>query len=210
MEKEIGIRGATSLRVRSMMPAIEDIDQYGRRYMDVYSRLIKDRIMFIVGEIDDHMAADVVAQLIYLNTLSDTEPIWLYINSPGGSVSAGFAIFDTMQYITAPVNTVCIGMAASMGAFLLAAGDKRLALPNVEIMVHQPMGGVTGQASDIEINARHIIEIKARMNEILAKLTGQPLDQIIADTDRDRFMTAEQAKAYGLIDRVVTSEKTIR
>jgi len=190
--------------IRNMVVAIEDAES--RRYMDVYSKLIKDRMMFIIGEIDDAMAADVIATLLYLNTVSN-QPIEMYINSVGGSVSAGLAIYDTMRYISAPVKTICIGMASSMAAILLAAGSQRIALPNSEIMIHQPMGGTQGPASDVLIHAKHMSDIKARLNAIISQLTGQPLEKVAVDTDRDFFMTPEEAKAYGLIDVVVTSEK---
>jgi len=178
----------------------------GERAYDIYSRLLKDRIIFIGTPIDDDVANLVVAQLLYLAAEDPEKDIHLYINSPGGSVTAGLAIYDTMQYIKPDVSTICVGMAASMGALLLAAGakGKRFALPNSEIMIHQPLGGVRGQASDIKIHADWILRTKERLNRILAERTGQPLEKIERDTDRDHFMSAEEAKEYGIIDAVIT------
>ena len=177
----------------------------GERSYDIYSRLLKDRIIFLDGEVDDAAASLVVAQLLFLESEDPDKDINLYINSPGGVITAGMAIYDTMQYVKPDVSTICVGMAASMGAFLLAAGakGKRYALPNAEIMIHQPLGGAKGQASDIKIQADHILRIKEKLNRILAEKTGQSLETIAADTDRDNYMTAEEAAAYGLIDRVV-------
>ncbi|MCD8040306.1 MAG: ATP-dependent Clp endopeptidase proteolytic subunit ClpP [Clostridia bacterium] len=176
----------------------------GERSYDIYSRLLEDRIIFLSGEIDDATANTVVAQLIYLEAKDPSKDISLYINSPGGSVSAGLAIYDTMNYIKCDVSTICIGMAASMGAFLLSSGQKgkRYALPNSEIMIHQPLGGAQGQASDIKIAAEHILRTKRKLNEILSSNTGKPLEQIERDTDRDNYLTAQQALEYGLIDKV--------
>ncbi|MCD8309375.1 MAG: ATP-dependent Clp endopeptidase proteolytic subunit ClpP [Clostridia bacterium] len=176
----------------------------GERSYDIYSRLLEDRIIFLSGEIDDATANTVVAQLIYLEAKDPSKDISLYINSPGGSVSAGLAIYDTMNYIKCDVSTICIGMAASMGAFLLSSGQKgkRYALPNSEIMIHQPLGGAQGQASDIKIAAEHILRTKRKLNEILSSNTGKPLEQIETDTDRDNYLTAQQALEYGLIDKV--------
>jgi len=184
------------------------IEQTGRgeRSFDIYSRLLKERIVFLDGEINDSVASLVVAQLIFLEAENPDQDIWMYINSPGGSVSAGLAIMDTMNFIKCDVSTMCLGMAASMGAFLLAAGaqGKRQALPNSEIMIHQPLGGAQGQSVDVEIHAKHLIRTRERLNKILSENTGQALDVIARDTDRDNFMTAEEAMAYGLIDKVVT------
>lgn len=178
----------------------------GERSYDIYSRLLKDRIVFIGTPIDDHVSNLVVAQLLFLAAEDPEKDISLYINSPGGSVTAGLAIYDTMQYIKPHVSTICIGMAASMGSFLLAAGEKgkRYALPNSEIMIHQPLGGVQGQASDIKIHAEWIIKTRKKLNEIYAERTGQPLKRIEKDTDRDFFMGAEESKEYGIVDHVIT------
>ena len=176
----------------------------GRGY-DIFSRLLKDRIVLLTGEVNDETSAAVVAQLLYLEGQDPEKDISVYINSPGGSVTSGMAIYDTMQYIRCDVSTICMGMAASMGAFLLSAGTKgkRFALPNSDIMIHQPSGGAQGQATDINIHAQHILDIKKRLNEILAKNTGQPLEVIERDTERDNFMTAQQAMEYGLVDKVI-------
>ena len=176
----------------------------GERSYDIYSRLLENRIIFITGEIDDAVANTVVAQLIYLESRDPDKDISLYINSPGGSVSAGLAIYDTMNYIKCDVSTICIGMAASMGAFLLSSGarGKRYALPNSEIMIHQPLGGAQGQASDIKIHAEHILRTKAKLNRILSENTGNDFATIERDTDRDNYLSAEEARAYGLIDKV--------
>jgi ATP-dependent Clp protease protease subunit len=183
------------------------VEQSGRseRAYDIYSRLLKDRIIILGSPIDDVVSNLIVAQLLHLEGENPEKDIYMYINSPGGSVTAGLAIFDTMNYIRPKVSTICIGQAASMGAFLLAAGEpgKRFALPNSRVMIHQPLGGVQGQASDIEIHAREIIKTKERLNSILAKNTGQPLEKIIQDCDRNYFMSAEESKDYGLIDEVI-------
>jgi ATP-dependent Clp protease protease subunit len=178
----------------------------GERAYDIYSRLLKDRIIFLGGPIDDHVANLVVAQLLFLSAEDPKKDIHLYINSPGGSVTAGMAIYDTMNHIQPDVSTICVGLAASMGAFLLAAGakGKRFALPNSEVMIHQPLGGARGQASDIKIHADWILRTKDQINRILAERTGQPLEKIAQDTDRDFFMTAQEAKEYGLVDQVMT------
>ncbi|MDR3265904.1 MAG: ATP-dependent Clp endopeptidase proteolytic subunit ClpP [Synergistaceae bacterium] len=185
------------------------IEQTGRgeRAYDIYSRLLKDRIVFLGTEVGDDVANVIVAQLLFLESEDPEKDIHLYINSPGGSVTAGLAIYDTMQYIKSPVSTICIGLAASFGAILLAGGQKgkRFALPNAEIMIHQPMGGARGQASDIEIHARNILRTRERLNDILARHTGQKTEKIAIDTDRDNFMTAAEALEYGLIDRVIES-----
>ncbi len=174
---------------------------------DIYSRLHKERVIFLIGEVHDHMANLLVAQLLYLESENPDKDISLYINSPGGSVSAGMAIYDTMQFIKPDVSTLCIGQAASMGSFLLAGGakGKRFCLPHSRVMIHQPMGGVRGQATDIDIHATEILSVRDRLNGLLAKHTGQSVDKVASDTERDNFMTAEEAQAYGLVDRVVTS-----
>jgi ATP-dependent Clp protease, protease subunit len=179
----------------------------GERSYDIYSRLLNDRIVFITGEVEDHMANLIVAQLLYLEAMDPAKDISLYINSPGGSITAGMAIYDTMQYIKCDVVTMCVGMAASMGAFLLAAGTKgkRKALSNSEILIHQPSGGTRGQATDIAIQAEHIIKVKKNMNEILARMTGQPLERIERDVERDYYMSSEEAREYGLIDEVLVT-----
>ena len=189
----------------SLVPYVVEQTNRGERSYDIFSRLLNDRIVFLGEEVNDTTASLVVAQLLYLEAQDPDKDIQMYINSPGGSISAGMAIYDTMQYIKCDVSTICIGMAASMGSFLLAAGAKgrRLALPNSEIMIHQPLGGARGQASDIKIQADHILYIRGRMNKLLSEMTGQPLEVIERDTDRDNYMTAEQACAYGLVDKVI-------
>lgn len=191
----------------SLVPYVVEQTSRGERSYDIYSRLLKDRIIFLGEEVNEVTAGLVVAQLLFLEAEDPDKDIQLYINSPGGSVTAGWAIYDTMQYIKCDVSTICIGMAASMGAFLLAGGTKgkRYALPNAEIMIHQPLGGAQGQATEIEIAAKHILQTKERLNKVLAANTGQPLDVIAADTERDNWKTAEEAKEYGLIDCVITS-----
>ncbi len=191
----------------SLIPYVIEQTSHGERSYDIYSRLLKDRIIFLGEEVTDLSASVIVAQLLFLEAEDPEKDIQLYINSPGGSVSAGMAIYDTMQYIKCDVSTICIGMAASMGAFLLAGGakGKRMALPNAEIMIHQPLGGAQGQATEIEIAAKHILHTKEKLNRILAEKTGQPLDVISKDTDRDNWMTAEEAAQYGLIDSVITA-----
>lgn len=190
----------------TLVPMVVEQTNRGERSYDIYSRLLKERIIFLGSEVNDVSANLIVAQLLFLEAEDPEKDIQLYINSPGGSVSAGFAIFDTMQYIKPDVSTICTGMAASMGAFLLAAGakGKRFALPNADIMIHQPLGGAKGQAEDIRIQAEKIIEIRERINRILAERTGQPLEKVSKDTDRDYYMTAEEAKTYGIIDEVIT------
>ena len=187
-----------------LIPYVVERTSTGERSYDLYSRLLEDRIIFLSGPIDDNVANTVVAQLLYLEGKDPTKDICLYINSPGGSVSAGLAIYDTMNYIKCDVSTICIGMAASMGAFLLSSGTKgkRYALPNSEIMIHQPLGGAQGQASDIKIHAEHILRTKAKLNRILSENSGNDLVTIERDTDRDNYMSAEEARAYGLIDKV--------
>ncbi len=189
----------------SFVPMVVEQTSRGERSYDIYSRLLNDRIIMLCDEVNDATASLVVAQLLYLEGQDPDKDIHLYINSPGGSVTAGMAIFDTMNYIKPDVSTICIGMAASMGAFLLAAGvkGKRFALPNSEIMIHQPLGGAKGQATDIMIHAEHIVKIKSRLNQILAERTGKPLDVIVKDTERDNFMSAQQACDYGIVDKVI-------
>ena len=189
----------------SLVPYVIEQTSRGERSYDIYSRLLKERIIFLGEEVNDVSASVIVAQLLFLEADDPDKDIQLYINSPGGSVTAGMAIYDTMQYIKCDVSTVCIGMAASMGAFLLSGGakGKRFALPNAEIMIHQPLGGAQGQATEIQIAADHILKTRQKLNQILAENTGQPLEVINADTERDNFMTAEEAKAYGLIDEVI-------
>ena len=189
----------------TVVPYVVDKTDKGERTYDIYSRLLEDRIIFLTGEINDAVADVVVAQLIYLEGKDPNKDICLYINSPGGSVTAGMAIYDTMNYIKCDVSTICIGLAASMGAFLLSSGakGKRFALANSEIMIHQPLGGAQGQASDIKIQADHIIKTKHRLNTILAKNSGKPYEQVEKDTDRDNYLSAEDAKEYGLIDEVI-------
>ncbi|MDK9709935.1 ATP-dependent Clp endopeptidase proteolytic subunit ClpP [Acidaminobacter sp.] len=191
----------------SLVPIVVEQTNRGERSYDIYSRLLKDRIVFISEEITDLTANLVVAQLLFLEADDPDKDIHLYINSPGGSITAGMAIFDTMNYIKPDVSTICIGMAASMGAFLLASGakSKRFALPNAEIMIHQPLGGFRGQASDIKIHAERILKIREQINKILSERTGQPLEVIERDTDRDNFMSSEEAVNYGLIDRILVS-----
>ncbi|MEK7452763.1 MAG: ATP-dependent Clp endopeptidase proteolytic subunit ClpP [Patescibacteria group bacterium] len=192
-----------------LIPTVIEKTNYGERAYDIYSRLLKDRIIFLSGPIDDAMANTVVAQLLFLDSLDSDKDIQLYINSPGGSVTAGLAIYDTMQYVKSDVSTICVGMAASMGAVLLASGEKgkRLILPNSEVMIHQIMGGVEGQATDIEITARHILKTKDKLNNILVNHTGQSYKKIEGDTDRDYFMSAQEAKSYGIIDKIVQNKK---
>lgn len=192
-----------------LVPVVVEQTNRGERSYDIFSRLLKDRIILLSDEVNDVTASLVVAQMLFLEAEDPDKDIQLYINSPGGSVTSGLAIYDTMQYVKPDVSTICIGMAASMGAFLLAAGakGKRYALPNSEIMIHQPLGGARGQASDIKIHAEHILKIKDKLNRILAERTGQPLSRLETDTDRDFFMSAEDAKAYGLIDEVMERRK---
>ena len=190
----------------ALVPMVVEQTGHSERSYDIYSRLLNDRVVFLCDEVNDTTASLVVAQLLYLEAQDPDKDICLYINSPGGSVSAGMAIFDTMNYIKCDVSTICIGMAASMGAFLLSSGakGKRFALPNAEIMIHQPLGGAKGQAEDIRIQAEHILKTRSKLNRILSENTGQPLSRIEKDTDRDNFMDAEEAVLYGLIDQVIT------
>ncbi|HMU29244.1 MAG: ATP-dependent Clp endopeptidase proteolytic subunit ClpP [Nitrospira sp.] len=189
-----------------LVPIVVEQTNRGERAYDIYSRLLKDRIIFLGAPIDDVFANLIIAQLLFLEAEDPEKDINLYINSPGGSVTAGLGIYDTMQYVKPSINTICLGQAASMGAFLLTAGTKgkRYALPNARVMIHQPMGGFQGQATEIDIHAREILKIRERLNEIMAKHTGQPLDKISQDTERDYFMSSEEAKRYGLIDEVIT------
>ena len=191
----------------ALVPVVVEQTGRGERSYDIYSKLLKDRIIFLGDEVNDATAGLIVAQLLFLESEDPDKDIHLYINSPGGSITAGMAIYDTMQYIKTDVSTICIGMAASMGAFLLAAGakGKRLALPNSEIMIHQPLGGTRGQATDIEIHAKRILKMKDTLNQILSERTGQPLEKIQMDTERDNFMSSIEAKEYGLIDEVITN-----
>lgn len=188
-----------------LIPTVIEQTNRGERAYDIYSRLLKDRIIILGGPIDDHIANSIVAQLLFLDAENPEKDISLYINSPGGSVTAGMAIYDTMNFVKADVQTICIGMAASMGAFLLSAGTKgkRFALPNAEVMIHQPLGGVRGQATEIEIHAKHILRTRDKINRILSENTGQPIEVIERDTDRDNFMTAQEALEYGLIDKII-------
>lgn len=193
----------------NVIPYVIEQTSRGERSYDIYSRLLKDRIIFLDGEVNNNSASVIVAQLLFLEAEDPEKDIQFYINSPGGVVTAGFAIYDTMQYIKCDVSTNCIGMAASMGSFLLTGGTKgkRFALPNAEIMIHQPSGGAQGQATDIQIAAEHIVQMRHKLNQILAENTGQPLDVIRADTERDNYMSADDAKTYGLIDEVITKRK---
>ena len=193
----------------NLIPTVIETTNRGERAYDIYSRLLKDRIIMLGSEIDDNVANSIVSQLLFLQAQDSEKDIYLYINSPGGSVTAGFAIYDTIQHIKPDVQTICIGMAASMGSFLLAAGakGKRFALPNAEVMIHQPLGGAQGQATEIEIAANHILKTREKLNRILSERTGQSIEKIQQDTDRDNFLTAAEAKEYGLIDEVMEPEK---
>lgn len=196
---------STETRALNLVPMVVEQTSRGERAYDIYSRLLKERLIFLVGPVDDNTANVIVAQMLFLESENPDKDINLYINSPGGSVSAGLAIYDTMQFIKADVSTMCVGQASSMGAFLLAAGakGKRYCLPNSRVMIHQPLGGYQGQASDIDIHAREILKIREQLNEMLAKHTGQTIKTIAKDTERDNFMSAEEAKSYGLIDAVL-------
>jgi ATP-dependent Clp protease protease subunit len=193
----------------NLIPTVIEKSQYGERAYDIYSRLLKDRIIFLAGPVVDQVANSIIAQMLFLASKDPNKDIQLYINTPGGSVTAGMAIYDTMQYVKPDISTVCIGLAASMGATLLAAGakNKRFALPNSQVLLHQVAGGITGAAVEIEITAKQIIKIKERLNKILAKHTGQPLAKIEKDTDRDFYLSAEEAKEYGLIDEVIKAKQ---
>ena len=193
----------------ALVPVVVEQTPRGERSYDIYSRLLNDRIIFLADEVNDVTASLVVAQLLYLEAQDPDKDIFLYINSPGGSISAGMAIYDTMNFIKCDVSTICVGMAASMGAFLLSSGakGKRYALPNSEVMIHQPLGGMQGQASDIKIHSDHILRIREKLNRLLSEQTGKPLKTIQKDTERDNFMTAEQACEYGLVDKVITKKE---
>jgi ATP-dependent Clp protease protease subunit len=199
------LNSAIDTQALGLVPMVVETSGRGERAYDIYSRLLKERVVFLVGEVNDQTANLVIAQLLFLESENPDKDISLYINSPGGSVSAGLAIYDTMQFIKPDVSTLCMGMAASMGAFLLAAGakGKRFSLPNSRVMIHQPLGGARGQASDIEIQAREILYLRERLNQILSDRTGQTIETIAKDTDRDNFMSADQAKEYGLVDQVI-------
>ena len=193
----------------ALVPVVVEQTSRGERSYDIYSRLLNDRIIFLADEVNDTTASLVVAQLLYLEAQDPDKDIYLYINSPGGSISAGMAIYDTMNYIKCDVSTICVGMAASMGAFLLSSGTKgkRFALPNAEVMIHQPLGGTRGQATDIKIHADHIIKIRSKLNNLLAEQTGKDLATIERDTERDNFMSADEAKEYGLVDKVISKKE---
>jgi ATP-dependent Clp protease, protease subunit len=199
--------GALDAQALGLVPMVIETSGRGERAYDIYSRLLRERVVFLVGPVNDATANLVVAQLLFLESENPDKDIFFYINSPGGSVTAGMAIYDTMQFIKPNVSTLCIGQAASMGAFLLAAGEKgkRFCLPNSRVMIHQPMGGFQGQASDIEIHAKEILYLKQKLNDMLAQHTGQPIERIERDTDRDNFLSAEAAVEYGLVDKVLTS-----
>ena len=196
----------------NLIPTVIEQSPRGERAYDIYSRLLKDRIIMLGGPIDDNVANSVISQLLFLDAQDPEKDIYLYINSPGGSVTAGLAIYDTMNFIKAAVQTIAMGLAASMGSFLLAAGEKgkRFALPNAEIMIHQPLGGAQGQATEIEIAARHILKTREKLNKILAEATGQPIEVIERDTERDNFMSAQEAAEYGLIDEIIENSKKIK
>ena len=201
--------GAGDIQALNLVPMVIEQTARGERAYDIYSRLLKERVVFVVGPVEDYMANVIVAQLLFLESENPDKDVHLYINSPGGSVTAGLAIYDTMQFIKADVSTMCIGQAASMGALLLAGGarGKRYCLPHSRMMIHQPLGGFQGQATDIDIHAREILLVRERLNTILSNHTGQPMDKIQTDTDRDNFLGAEEAKEYGLIDEILVSRK---
>ncbi len=200
-----------TIQALNLVPMVVEQTARGERSYDIYSRLLKERVVFLVGPVEDNVANLIVAQLLFLESENPDKDIHLYINSPGGSVSAGLAIYDTMQFIKPNVSTMCIGQAASMGALLLTGGakDKRYALPHSRVMIHQPLGGFQGQATDIDIHAREILKVRERLNDIMASHTGQPLDKIQLDTERDNFMSSQEAAAYGLIDEVLNERETI-
>ena len=205
-----GAGGAQSTRALNLVPIVVEQSARGERSYDIYSRLLKERVVFVCGPIDDIMANVVVAQLLFLESENPDKDVHLYVNSPGGLVTAGLAIYDTMQFIKPAISTMCVGQAASMGALLLAGGaaGKRFCLPHSRMLIHQPLGGFQGQATDIDIHAREILRTRERLNEVLAKHTGQPIDRIASDTDRDRFMSGEEAVAYGLVDEVLQARGT--
>ena len=200
------------LEMNNLVPMVVEQSGRGERSFDIYSRLLRERIIFLVGEVNDQSANLIVAQLLFLEAENPDKDIYFYINSPGGSISAGMSIYDTMNFINCDVNTICIGQACSMGSFLLAAGTKgkRFSLPHSQVMIHQPLGGFRGQASDIEIHAKHMLTVKKRMNHLLSVHTGQPMKTIEKDTDRDNFMTAEEALKYGIIDKIYKSRNEIQ
>ncbi len=210
MSHKMSNGGAADIQALNLVPMVIEQTARGERAYDIYSRLLKERVVFIVGPVEDYMANVVVAQLLFLESENPDKDIHLYINSPGGSVTAGLAIYDTMQFVKADVSTMCIGQAASMGALLLAGGThgKRYCLPHSRMMIHQPLGGFQGQATDIDIHAREILLVRERLNKILSSHTGQPLERIQTDTDRDNFMGAEQSVEYGLIDEILVTRKT--
>lgn len=197
------------IHMNTLVPVVVEQSSKGERSFDIYSRLLRERVIFLVGEVNDHTANLVVAQMLFLEAENPDKDIWFYINSPGGSVTAGMSIYDTMNFIKCKVNTLCIGQACSMGAFLLSAGSKRYALPSSRIMIHQPLGGFRGQASDIEIHAKNILFLKQHLNKLLAKHTGKKITEIERDTDRDNFMSAEEAVKYGLIDAMISSQSDL-
>ncbi len=199
-------------RALNLVPMVVEQSARGERAYDIYSRLLKERVVFLVGPVDDHVANVIVAQFLFLESENPDKDIHLYINSPGGSVTAGMAIYDTMQFVKPAVNTLCVGQAASMGALLLCAGaaGKRFCLPNSRVMIHQPLGGFSGQASDFDIHAREILKMRDRLNQILAHHSGQSVEKVASDTDRDNFMGAEEAKTYGIIDAVLTTRESIK
>ncbi|MFZ0467921.1 MAG: ATP-dependent Clp endopeptidase proteolytic subunit ClpP [Thiogranum sp.] len=209
MSHSMSKAGAADIKALNLVPMVIEQTARGERAYDIYSRLLKERVVFMVGPVEDYMANVVVAQLLFLESENPDKDIHLYINSPGGSVTAGLAIYDTMQFIKADVSTMCIGQAASMGAVLLAGGakGKRYCLPHSRMMIHQPLGGFQGQATDIDIHAREILSVRERLNKILSNHTGQPMERIQADTDRDNFMGAEQSREYGLIDQILVSRQ---
>ncbi len=199
------LQGSASITESALVPMVVEQTAKGERSYDIYSRLLKERIIFLCGQVEDHMANLIIAQLLFLESESPDKDIFLYINSPGGSVTAGMAIYDTMKFIKPKISTVCIGQAASMGAFLLSGGEKgkRFCLPNARVMIHQPLGGFQGQASDFEIHAKEILFIKDKLNRLMADHTGQPLEKVAQDTDRDNFLSAESAVEYGLVDSIL-------
>ncbi|MEO0323717.1 MAG: ATP-dependent Clp endopeptidase proteolytic subunit ClpP [Myxococcota bacterium] len=203
---------SSTLDPRAYLPVVVESTHRGERAWDIYSRILKDRIVFLGTEVNDDVANAIIAQMLFLESDDPDKEITLYINSPGGVITAGLAIYDTLQYVRCPVSTVCLGQAASMAAWLLASGSTglRRCLPNSRVMIHQPLGGVRGQATDIEIHAREIIQLRERMNRIMADHTGQPVDKIKEDTERDRYLSADEAKEYGIIDEVVTPRKSSR
>ena len=210
IEKSGGSLHGAEIKALNLVPMVVEQSARGERSYDIYSRLLKERVVFLVGPVEDHVANVIVAQLLFLESENPDKDIHLYINSPGGSVTAGLAIYDTMQFVKPPVSTMCVGQAASMGALLLAGGEtgKRFCLPHSRVMIHQPLGGFQGQATDIDIHAREILSVRDRLNEILSKHTGQPIEQVASDTERDNFMSASDAQKYGIIDAVMSSRES--